>query len=33
LLYQHHAGEPITFACADDALIAAAKGEGMNVGP
>ena len=33
IAYQHHAGEPITFACADAALIAAAKAEGLSVAP
>lgn len=33
LVYQHHASEPITFACADVALVAAAKREGLVVGP
>ena len=33
LFYQRQAGEKITFACADTALAAAAKAEGIDVGP
>lgn len=33
LAYQHHAGEPVTFACADQQLIDAAKAEGLTVRP
>ena len=33
LFYQRQASEKITFACADAALAAAAKAEGIDVGP